>query len=199
MKKPSILFWAVYILPAFIFGNENQKLSELPNHHTILRIWAMMDQFLNSTIHEMLDNPRARLFNEENHWGEIEDYYFLRNEKNGISNIQYGRIINGHPTKLRHHRPFLQLIPKYEFLGNTTINLTQTLMQEHKIFKSKFISSSVNNFSNDFNKKSKIFSCKIRKYLNTTEESKKNNTDSSNSISMTDLIRGALVFQISLD
>ncbi|CAG7824653.1 unnamed protein product [Allacma fusca] len=78
MKKPSILFWAVYILPAFIFGNENQKLSELPNHHTILRIspaWLSdleeSYKILNSTIHEMLDNPRARLFNEENHWERV--------------------------------------------------------------------------------------------------------------------------------
>ncbi|CAG7815237.1 unnamed protein product, partial [Allacma fusca] len=31
---------------------------------------------LNSTIHAMLDHPRARLFEFEGHWGEYEDYRF---------------------------------------------------------------------------------------------------------------------------
>ncbi|CAG7817962.1 unnamed protein product, partial [Allacma fusca] len=43
----------------------------------------LIDQFgytfvLNSTIREMLDNPRARLFQFQDHWGEWEDYNFSR-------------------------------------------------------------------------------------------------------------------------
>ncbi|CAG7719963.1 unnamed protein product, partial [Allacma fusca] len=43
----------------------------------------LIDQFgynfvLNSTISEMLDNPRARLFQFQDHWGEWEDYHFSR-------------------------------------------------------------------------------------------------------------------------
>ncbi|CAG7724621.1 unnamed protein product, partial [Allacma fusca] len=36
------------------------------------------DFFLNSTIHEMLDNPRARLFEYDDLSGEFEDYRFAR-------------------------------------------------------------------------------------------------------------------------
>ncbi|CAG7727888.1 unnamed protein product, partial [Allacma fusca] len=38
------------------------------------------ESVLNSTIHEMLDNPRARLFNEEDHSGNMENYHFLQSK-----------------------------------------------------------------------------------------------------------------------
>ncbi|CAG7732421.1 unnamed protein product [Allacma fusca] len=48
---------------------------------------------LNSTIHEMMDNPRARLFQFEDHWGEYEDYHFQRSGRMGMCSdlIKLGR------------------------------------------------------------------------------------------------------------
>ncbi|CAG7723163.1 unnamed protein product, partial [Allacma fusca] len=39
---------------------------------------------LNSTIQEMLNNPRAMLFQFPEHWGETEDYHFLRSSRSGM-------------------------------------------------------------------------------------------------------------------
>ncbi|CAG7733600.1 unnamed protein product [Allacma fusca] len=58
---------------------------------------------LNSTIQEMLVNPRARLYQFANHWGEIEEYHFLRK------------------------------IPKFEYKGTQKINLSQKFLLKSRI------------------------------------------------------------------
>ncbi|CAG7733030.1 unnamed protein product, partial [Allacma fusca] len=66
--------------PEFVFGNANQKNLMPPNDTKILRMSLPWLNELEESykIHEMLDNPRARLFNQEDNNGDIEDYRFLK-------------------------------------------------------------------------------------------------------------------------
>ncbi|CAG7785665.1 unnamed protein product [Allacma fusca] len=80
------------VIGCVLFNDQNRRLVDQFGYPSVL----------NSTIQEMLDNPRARLFEFEEHWGEFEDYRFLR--------------------------IYIQEIPKFEYKGAAKINLSQALL-----------------------------------------------------------------------
>ncbi|CAG7728261.1 unnamed protein product, partial [Allacma fusca] len=119
---------------SFLSVEQNKRLIHKYGYNSVL----------NSTINEMLENPRAWLFDQEDHSGNMEDYN--------------------------------QVLPKYEYLGNTRMNLTEVLMH-HRI--SQIIESfSGNESKRNFNQQAETPLPSLRrcKHLSIIEKQLKENT-----------------------